>query len=326
MSRIKIVLVVVAMVVLSLSFASAADISWVGTTGYWTNSANWNPNIPALGDDLYITNGGAVTIDGPYNGKYIHVGTKAGTTGTLNIVSSTNSSDYGTDDNTYYLGDKAGGSCTLNQSGGSVRLSYIYMGKEGGTCTYNLSGGSLRSESGFYCGWGTGKAYFNQTGGTNIIDFISLSRVRFSPGVGIYTISGGRITTESSEKGTIYFSSSAGQFKVIGGNAEINFVAYLCSGDSYTPTQTSEINASGLSTITVSGDAELQGTWNILDSGAEKGRYDILTAGASITTNNLTVNLPNVDEWSWGIDTHSAPKKFWVNFTPPLRGTVVTVQ
>jgi len=45
----------------------AAERAWTGTTGYWTNDANWSGGVvPAVGDDVHITNDSAVVIlDGP---------------------------------------------------------------------------------------------------------------------------------------------------------------------------------------------------------------------------------------------------------------------
>jgi hypothetical protein len=53
---------ILAVIVFSPLAATAATISWTGTTGDWSDPANWGGTRPTSSDDAYITNGGTANV------------------------------------------------------------------------------------------------------------------------------------------------------------------------------------------------------------------------------------------------------------------------
>ena len=130
---------------------------------------------------------------------------------------------------------------------------------------------------------------------------------RFSTAEGKYVISGGTLQAGTMSVGTN--SSLLGTLTVRGniGSIHLDSYAQLATG-----TLISEIDSVGLSTIAISGNAALDGDWEVVGLGAGFGRLDVLTATTGIIGGFDTVSLPDGD-WSWGIENGTT---LWVEHIP----------
>ena len=333
MRTIRIYLVIILVMFFGL-MVNAADVTWTGSTGNWTNGANWDTGTAPTNDGVYIGNGGTVQVDSLAYADSINVGydiSKDGGNGTLNIsAGSIHRTDSGIftrlSIGRYY------GTGVVNQTSGDFpsnggEIASIYMGTDHGFGTYNLSGGYFGSTT-FYFGYqGHSTAIFNQTGGTNKMKSLSflINSGTTTRDAATYTISDGVLSCTIGT-GRMKFYKPGGHFKVIGGNASItvdNYISVLGS----LPKQTLVINSNGLSNIKVLYDASIDGTWNIVNDGAEPGIYNILTANDSMTTGaDFVVNVPDTQTWTWGIDTNSSPARLWAEYIPLPTGAIMVVK
>jgi len=340
-------------VMVSLAFVvltSADTVLWQVGTGNWSTDANWDNGEPVSGDVVFIRNNGTTQITNS-NDEVCYdltVGYWAGNEGTLDIsggslivehyltlprygngFGTVNMSSGNLSAEREYIGDGSGAKGgVFNHSGGTNTVSdYFSIGDDpGSTGTYNLSGTGILNLTGSTLELGmtvgnNSTGTFNQIGGTiNGDRKVKIGRY----GTGTYTVSGGTMNVFRVEVSDN--TSGSGTFKVTGNNADINFDWYLTRGGN--GTLESEIDAGGISTITVTEKALLSGKWNVIDSGAVPGsRYDVLVADSGFdgTTFN-TVNLPNATDWSWGIDGSVGNlTTLWVE-RAPASGTLLVIQ
>lgn len=327
----------------------AEIVKWQGTTGNWSTGSNWDNGEPDDTDEVYIRNNGTAQIAAP-NDEVCYdltVGYWVGDEGTLEMSGGTltvehyltlarYSTGFGTVEMSggtlsavrEYIGDGAGTKGgVFNQSGGTNTVSdYLNIGDDpSSTGAYDLSGTGVLNLTGTSGEFGmtvgsNGTGTFDQTGGTiNGDRKVKIGRF----GTGTYTVSDGTMDVYRVEVSDNL--SGSGTFKVTGDDATINLEWYLARGGN--GTLVSEIDADGISTINVTSKAIVSGTWTVIDSGAAPGStYDILVADLGFDGSTFdTVNLPNMIDWSWGIDgSGENPTTLWVE-RAPVRGTLVVV-
>ena len=108
-------LLTVAAMLLSISVANAADISWSGTTGDWNTAGNWGGTVPGAGDIARVNNSGTAQLSAAATVEQLYLGNSGGQTGTVEV--SSGSLDVTLSDK-FYIGVSGAG--TLNISGGTV--------------------------------------------------------------------------------------------------------------------------------------------------------------------------------------------------------------
>ncbi|MBN2218447.1 MAG: autotransporter-associated beta strand repeat-containing protein [Pirellulales bacterium] len=193
--------------------AHAVTYAWVGPTGSWSTDTNWDPTGTPGADagDLANINVGTCTLDStPANplGKVFVGGTA---NGILNVVSGANlqvgvtgaNSDY------VYVGNAAGVSGAIYQTGGAVTLAKTGTGtmrlapNATGYGYYALSGSeSTLSVVGAPIIGGLGAGVFDLTGGT----FTTAGGTYVSNGsnaIGILNITGGSMSLNSATGGLL---------------------------------------------------------------------------------------------------------------------------
>ena len=353
---------------------SVDNVFWNGGTGSWMTPENWteteapywlvpgwvagNPNNS--GSWAYDGNRAraviqsgtaqitaASTPDGQIFRTYI--GGESGAN--LDILST--SGDNGVRTWQVHLGNIAGQSGTINQSGGNVNLrGAAYIG-ENGYGAYNLSGGSLTvgnrdvylgRNSGatgeltisggtftqvtgnyaFYLGnYGTG--IVNQTGGDAVFDLLRIGYRSTGDGGNIYTISGG--TFQHNKYMGIYNDAT---FKVSGSGAEsIRIMQLNTSGEGAGSKLAVELDALGSTLIEVygSGDdpytngADLSYVTLLVDTltgfnGALGDKYDILWSATNINTTGLSlVSLSDI-AFAWDVIDYNDGKLLQLTVIP----------
>lgn len=155
---------------------------------------------------------------------------------------------------------------------------------------------------------GYGQGVLIQSGGSLIAndDLSIANRIESSAtGPGVYRLSGGSAVANQVNVG----SGGQGTLEIIGAGSAISFASY---DQTSRGRLLSEINATGLSTIDVTGAANVAGTWEVLDVDAPIGRFEVMTADAGIALSPSSVLLPG-PEWTWGID---AGTTLWVEHIP----------
>ena len=109
-----------------------------------------------------------------------------------------------------------------------------------------------------------------------------------------------------------------GTLHIIGAEATISTALYR-QGEF--GTLVSEVTADGITTIDVhrsysgglDGEVYLDGIWRVEDTTAAIGRFDILTAAAGFYGEFDSVELPNDEDWSWGIQDNQT---LWLEHVP----------
>ncbi len=216
------------------------------------------------------------------------------------------------------------------QTGGTINqgatMGYLNVGTTG---RYELQAGEIQLfATDVY--WGTsspaGKGMFVQSGGSNTPD----DRVKIWDGT--YEISGGDLDAPKLEIGEdipeIYDDA---YLKVLGDDSSISCTTYTQNnlGNLY-----SVFDADGMSTIVVSGAADLDGDWHVEDPNGEApfGWFDIMVAGGGFIGGFDNVYLPGPD-WSWRItdgDTlwllHLPEPAGLLSSEPPADGTLPKTQ
>lgn len=201
------------------------------------------------------------------------------------------------------------------QSGGTVTLGRIGLGSP-----FYL--GSLADD-----GSGNPAAVYELQNGTLTFGELWPSRIRIGyAGPGLFLQTGGILERAQLEigsydqscyevskgqflDGTVYLKE-LGSMKVIGNDVTITLTYYRQDEGG---TLVSQFGADGISTIEVTGEADvLGGTWTVLDDGAPLGRFEVLMATGGISGIFDNVQLPS-GEWSWGIDSGTI---LWVEHVP----------
>ncbi len=207
--------------------------------------------------------------------------------------------------NRLYLGGFLGaGTGRFVQTGGTANWQNAYFGYiSGSKGTYELGQGYLSSVNETIGMKAAGT--FHQTGGTHTVSG-DLKIGDTSGSNGDVELSGGTLTAGEILVGT---GDGTGSFKVAGGDASITVLTNLLIGQN--GDLVSEIRLSGITKVSVSGNAILEGEWTVLTDNAQPGRYDILQAG-SLQVGGLTgVELPGAD-WLWGVQGNT----LWVEYIP----------
>ncbi len=127
--------------------ASAVDFLWnVAGPADWNVGSNWSPEGPPSGgngDHAKVNNGGTAVISADIPDiQDIFVGDGAGTSGTLNQTGGTIHGGAGAENGWSFIGQN-GGTGTYNLSGGTSDNERLYIGRLGGTATANISGTGL---------------------------------------------------------------------------------------------------------------------------------------------------------------------------------------
>lgn len=150
---------------------------------------------------------------------------------------------------------------------------------------YTMGAGTFTTGS-MFVATGAVVSSFNPIGGLTTVT----GNMQLGP-LGIVVVSSGRLEVG----GTLIVG---GRFTVSGGTSPNIDAAALSvvSGGTIAP----DVNAFGLTAITVSGVAELGGTLSVGDFNAADGTYTVITAGSLEGAFDF-VQLPS-DDWSWGIE------------------------
>jgi len=220
-----------------------------------------------------------------------------------------------------YIGRNAGSDGTLTlKNGGRLYTGGLRMADNANaTATINVEpGGYLSIPYYLYAGY-NGTASIVQTGGDIVVGGSSsgLAIAGYNGSTGSYTISGGTLAASTSATdGSGAFRlggwsdsyTGAGTFTVVGSDATISMENY---NQSSSGTLVTEIDGTGISLIDVNGTggngiANLDGVFNIVDSGAANGTYDIITATTingdfdSVTVGG--VDIDTLPDWSYAIN------------------------
>jgi hypothetical protein len=212
-----------------------------------------------------------------------------------------------------------GGNGSFLQSGGTVHGEWIFLNYANGgdSSLYELSGdGQIIADTIWaYQPWGP--AVFRQTGGT-----VTLSGYRGQIVVGhasghwgLFDMQAGVFSAEavyvgSEVPGMSLWDPGAGgkgTFRHVGGTVSVGLLRIGERGILESP-----LAGAGHQAIEVSGIATLGGIWQVLDQGAEIGRFDIITAEGGFSDSFDTINLPGAG-WSWGIEDN---RTLWVELVP----------
>jgi hypothetical protein len=132
-------------ILLSGSFANAADVHWSGAGGdnLWDNPANWDSHkVPGPGDNVFVDVPAAKAPNGPL----VRNGMFAGING---------------------LSCEVAGEPTMTMTGGTLEIGdYIWWGDgQDSHGTFTMSGGTITVGAEFELGWGGGTGTWIMTGG-----------------------------------------------------------------------------------------------------------------------------------------------------------------
>lgn len=236
----------------------------------------------------------------------------------------------------FEMGGEGSGRFTLTD--GTVHAGYFQVGYSFGEALCELLGGSVTADffslgtgytwsssnppakgTGVLAGaaqltaktvsiGGYGPGDFTQTGGALIAQddlYVAYNMENLGTGTGKYRITGGDVTAKRVHVG----HGGQGALEIVGSASEIRFERYE---QTVRGRLVSEIDATGLSPVQVSGVADLAGVWEVIDAGAPFGRFDVLIADAGIAIAPGSILLPGSD-WTWGID---AGTTLWVEHVP----------
>jgi len=291
--------------------------------GDWFSPQNWTLGIPRSGDYAYVTNGGtAVISSGVAYVRGVNIGTNTDPkTGEVKQVGGTLSTVYDLEigcgpesSGTYLLQEgrvqgmnvRVGyfGEGSFVQSGGVNAANEVQVPYAGGGCgRYELGGGTL--EVGRIRVGGPGTGVLTQTAGMNRASSVY---VGWDGGAdATYEVSGGVVDVINLYTGRAS-PVRPGTFRVVGSGAQIDVDQYWLYGAGHL---VSQVDASGLSLIQVSGSASLSGTWEVVDDDAPVGHWNVLSVAGTLNGTPSLVTLPGAD-WRWGI----AGNSLWVEHVP----------
>ncbi len=279
--------------------AAALEGNLMVGTGNWIDASRWSKGVPTANHQARISSKRGT---GPYRTAIINAG-DACVAGEVCVSQGTDSRG---------VIDHRGG--TLNVVG------TLYVGRIYGRGWYHLSGGQLLADTEIVRNYGNRyDVFFGHTAGLNTcrtLNLIEHGRYRLV-GAGQLEVSE-NLTVEPGCKfeiagpGRIAVIQNAaldGAFTCSGGGTDICFGSF---SESSAGLLEGTVDETGISTIEVSGAADLGGAWKVLDDGAAFGRFDILTAQDGISGGFDSITLPGA-EWSWGIEDG---KTLWVEHIP----------
>lgn len=212
---------------------------------------------------------------------------------------------------------------TFTQTGGTVTASTMTVGSSTGnsriTGTYAISSGSLSVVNNLVLGSTQGQGILQQAGGQVSVGTLTLGTGGHGgPPLALYQISGGTLSAGTLTAGGMY---ATGTLEVFGSDPVISTGSFQLASPLGTACGRlfSHVEDDGISTISVTGNASLPGTWQVFDDGAPAGRWNVLQASGTVSTPG-TVLLPDAT-WSWGIDSSNT---LWVQHVPePSTGVLL---
>lgn len=209
--------------------ASAADLTWDGSSGTYNTPASWSGGaVPGTGDKAFI-NGGSVTMGTADPDWTINGGLSLGGTGAFaqsdKVLSTTGE---------IWIGQGTGSTASYTLSGGTLNVSnWLAVGRASGNGTLNITGGILNKNAGgnFVIASGQNAAgTIEHSGGTlnNTASETWLTESSNLPGgsgngsgVGIYNLSG----SAQANLGILYLTRSgngSGTFNLNGGTLAVS--------------------------------------------------------------------------------------------------------
>jgi len=192
-----------------------------------------------------------------------------------------------------------GGPGVLQQSDGICEVTDTLLIRD----RYEHEGGHLQAHA-LAC---THRGVYRQTGGTASI--AQLTAEGGDNASGEIIISGGELDVTGSLRVAPPYGYLGGTLRILGAGATVSAVEYAQASDGLL---VSEIDAAGISCLDISGQASVDGQWEVVDAGAPLGRFTVLTSVGGISGNFASVVLPGAD-WSWGIDNGDT---IWVEHVP----------
>lgn len=258
----------------SLNMVHADSVYWSGGTGTWSESANWDTDIPQPADSAYLDKGGETQLNDSQTVTYLQAGRQYAAAGSLVIQN--------------------GGVLNVTGAAGSAGAINLSPVNTNGFGQITIeSGGSLNVTQGTVFIGRKGEGLITQTGGTfNVGENLQIGRDADSIG-GTYSISNGKL--EVNQDFTVTSNATAGRFEITGNWAGANNISIGGNLNMNTAIATLAYNfgAAGIEQITVAGSANLSNAtleFGFADgfSGAS-GTYDLLTA-TTITSTGLTLD------------------------------------
>jgi len=250
MRRVGVLLVITCL--LGFSVTANATRTWVsGNVGNWNDTVNWNGGaLPSSGETAQVNNGTAnldttaTTVPG-----ILLMGAASTDVGILNVKPGANLNVYKASSEIFCLikaGTSAGGSATVNQTGGTVRIGLAGTANGGtcetrlvtasttlGTAAYNLSGGILDTDVLSKGNKTNTAATFTATGGTLVLRNMIYRFGKASEGAGFNqgaaTLEVGAVDTVAAI--SVGNSTNAMDYTVDGGGGTINID--IASASSY---------------------------------------------------------------------------------------------
>ena len=229
-----------------------AAVTWVGSTGSFTNGANWDTGwVPTNSVDATVYNGGAAVFDGgSASVAILGLGSGSGS-GALWMQAGALTGQY------VRVGTAANGTGTVVQGGGSIVStsssdpSFGIGYAAGSVGSYTLSDGGIVAKGGTFHVGSTGNGTLVQSGGV-VTGNSWIVVARYLGSVGNYTLSGGVLSQPITSSGIVVgeqgygvltvtnagFVSVVGSLAVSGGSTggEGTGVVNLCLGGTiYTP-------------------------------------------------------------------------------------------
>jgi len=214
------------------SVASAADKTWIGGDGLWSDAAHWDLGVPVAGDNAILSSPGttSVYLSGPA-GTLHDISVSAATPGATLLIGGGSLSA-----NRAFIGNNSIGAVSQNAGtftltpGTPVTDGRLILGNTtGGVGTYSLSGGSVLADiltvgGGSTAGGTFGTGTFTQSGGTVNLNTGNVGELIVGDvpnSTGTYNLTGG--TLQAKNVFVAVSGASAGERKIVqtGGVATI---------------------------------------------------------------------------------------------------------
>ena len=286
--------------------SQAADHYWVGSTGDWSNAANWSGTEPTSSGDAYIYSNGIalITQEGEVCSNLCLGDSFEGNTGSVIMTG-------GSLTISKYLKMGKGGNSAFNQYGGNVSAGTIWVSYNRlFSGIHNIAGGSLTAGS-----LQIGHGIFNQSGGIVTASHLTIAD---GSGAGTYNFTGGTLvvgliggSTFNFGGGTIRPScdlttSEAFKLTGIGGNAnfDTNGYSFTCSNPYEAISGPGGLNKLGEGVLTLatantySGNTTVNaGTLKITTAAALPG-YDTAGRVSVYDGGTMAVNYGGASDWN----------------------------
>lgn len=262
--------------------ASAQTTRWVGTTGGWSDAANWSDGEPTSGVDaeVHFASTPTITLSGETCRNLTTGIDQGGSTlmvqsGSLTVV------------NRLHLGFGVSGS--MQQTGGSVSAEELVLANVGTTATSTMSGGTLTLNRATIGSASLGSASFSTLATNPVVTIAHQLRVAHG---GTYVCGAGSLTVGSAATDSTIVE---GAF-LLSNSPTVNLTTMTMAdggtiGFTVVPT--------GISKIQVAGVATINGLLLVNDVLAPDGDYEVLRAGTLQGTFDSTLLA---EHWSYRIE------------------------